>query len=372
MSTRPLRVLLITSRADIGGGPLHVDLLARHLPEQVERWIACPDEPPYMAAWQRAPSVRGVVPIARRKFSIADVYALARACRRWDIDIVHSHGKAAGVYARLLKLLRPRLQVLHTFHGVHIGQYGTVRRAAYLVVERLLRPLTDGFVCVSEGERLECLALRLSSAERTRVILNGLPPLAADSRGEFSLPDGVRHPIVVTLTRFEYQKHMALALEIAERAHREHRPWTFLWAGDGPERAELEARAGQLGLKNVRFLGSTSQRTELLAVSDVFLSTSRWEGLPYALIEASSFGIPIVATRVTGNDEVVTDGANGYLFEPTDAAAAVLALDRIISDVPLRKRLSEGGRQIVASRFSLQRSIDETARLYASVRTAAP
>ncbi len=367
MITRPLRVLLITSRADIGGGPLHVDLLARHLPASVDRWIACPDEPPYMTAWRSAPSVRGVVPIARRSFTVGDLLSLARACRRWGIDVVHSHGKAAGVYSRLLKLILPHLRVLHTFHGVHIGQYGAVRRAAYLAAERLLRPLTDGFVCVSEGERRQCLALRISAPARTRVICNGLPPFAAEPYGVFILPDGVEHPVIVTLARFEYQKHMSLALEIAEIAQRQHRPWTFVWAGDGPERADIEARAGQLGLANICFLGPTNQPVELLAISDVFLSTSRWEGLPYALIEASSLGVPIVATRVTGNDEVVVDGMNGYLFEPTDVAAALEALDKILADRPLRAQLSEGGRRIAASRFSLQRSIDETTRLYESL-----
>ncbi|MDP1858862.1 MAG: glycosyltransferase [Gemmatimonadaceae bacterium] len=367
MTRRPLRVLLITSRADVGGGPLHVDLLAQHLPKSVDRWIACPDEPPYMASWRTEPSVRGVLPIARRSFSVSDLLSLARACRRWGIDVVHSHGKAAGVYSRLLKLLLPRLRVLHTFHGVHIGQYGTVRRAAYLTVERLLRPLTDGFVCVSAGERRQCVALRLAAPDRTLVIHNGLPPLVAESDGEHCVPNGVDTPVIVTLARFEYQKHMSLALEIAALAHRQRRPWTFLWAGDGPERAGIQTRAGQLGLVNVRFLGSTNQRAELLASADVFLSTSRWEGLPYALIEASSMGVPIVATRVTGNDEVVTDGVNGYLFEPTDAAAALRALEKILTDQSLRARLSEGGRQITASRFSLQRSIDETARLYETV-----
>ncbi len=364
MTERPLRILLISARADVGGGPLHVDLLARHLPVDIERWIACPEEEPYASAWRREPAIRGVISIPRRRFSLGALLRLANACRQWDIDIVHSHGKGAGVYSRLLKLLHPRLRVIHTVHGVHVGQYGPITRAAYLMAERILKHLTSAFVHVSKGEQAQCLALGISSPSTSHMVYNGLPPMPAS--GHAMLPEhaGSARPVIVTLARFEHQKNMRLALEIATLALREHPDWLFVWAGDGPERATLELQAQVRGLTNVRFLGFTSQATDLLQFADVVLSTSRWEGLPYALIEACAMGVPIVASQVTGNDEVVIPNRNGLLYSLEDPGQAVAMIKQILGDPRLKERLSKGGRALFQESFTLDESISRMVSVY--------
>ena len=367
MTGRPLRVLLITARADVGGGPLHVDLLARHLPPDIERGIACPDEEPYVSAWRSSPAVRDVISIPRRRFSLGALFELARSCRRWEIDIVHSHGKGAGLYSRLLKLLRPRLRVMHTVHGVHIGQYRPVVRAIYLMAERLLRRLTTAFVHVSNGEQATCLALGISTARRSHVVYNGLPPVQASGKGQPPELAGVSRPIILTLARFEHQKNMPLALEIAALARHDHPEWSFVWAGDGPERAALERQAQERGLTNIRFLGFTSRATDLIQNADVILSTSLWEGLPYALIEACSLGVPIVATNVVGNDEVVIPNRNGFLFPLENPAEAVSVLRDIMTDPGLRARLARGAREVYDDSFTLDRSVSQITALYRAV-----
>ena len=367
MTKRPLRLLLITARADVGGGPLHVDLLARHLPPDIERWIACPDEEPYASAWRSAAAVRGVFSIPRRRFSPAALFALARICRRWDMDIVHSHGKGAGLYSRLLKLLRPRLKVIHTVHGVHIGQYGPAVRAIYLLAERLLRRLTTAFVHVSNGEQARCLALGISVAHRSHVVYNGLPPVSTSGQGRVPELTGVSRPVILTLARFEHQKNMSLALEIAALAQRDHPEWSFVWAGDGPERARLERQAKERRLTNIRFLGFTHHATDLIRNADVVLSTSLWEGLPYALIEACALGVPIVASDVVGNDEVVIPNRNGFLFPLENPGAAVSMIHEILVDPGLMARLSQGAVEVYREYFTLDKSVNRIASLYHAV-----
>lgn len=364
MNARLLRVLLITARADVGGGPLHVDLLARHLPPDIERWIACPDEEPYASAWRSSPAVRGVYTIPRRRVSPAEVFALARACRRWDIDIVHSHGKGAGVYSRLLKLMCPQLKVIHTVHGVHIGQYAPLVRALYLMAERLLRLLTTAFVHVSNGEQAKCLALGISAASRSHVVFNGLPPVQTSEQRQPPVLAGVSRPIILTLARFEHQKNMSLALEIAALAQHDHPEWSFVWAGDGPERAGLERQAHERQLTSIRFLGFTHTATDLIRNADVVLSTSLWEGLPYALIEACALGVPIVASDVVGNDEVVIPNRSGFLFPVENPYAAVSMIQKILVDPGLRARLSQGALEVYGDSFTLEESVNRIASLY--------
>jgi len=366
VSSPVVRLLLITARADIGGGPRHVDLLARHLPGHVERWIAAPNDEPYAAQWRALRSVRGRFEIPHRRFSWRALLQLAAACRRHRIAVVHSHGKGAGLYARLLRLLVPSVRVVHTFHGVHVGEYGKLAGIAYRLLERTLRPLTTAFVNVSRGERQQCLDLRFVTAERAHVIYNGIAQNAAPRE----TPTGAVAPVILTIARFCFQKHMALALDIADRARAAHPGWRFVWVGDGPELDALRQEAVRRALRNVDFAGPTRDVRPYLRSAAVLLSTSRWEGLPYALIEASAEGLPIVATNVVGNDEAVLPGINGSLFSPDDPDEAVHHIAAIVDDATVRKHLAVGARQLVASTFSLERSIGQLVALYDTVGNA--
>lgn len=366
MSTPVIRLLLITARADIGGGPRHVDLLARHLPNHVERWIAAPNDEPYAAQWRALPSVRGVFTIPHRRFSGRALLRLATACRRHQITVVHSHGKGAGLYARLLGLLVPSVRVVHTFHGVHVGEYGRVAGMAYRLLERVLRPLTAAFVNVSRGERQQCLNLRFATAERAHVIYNGIPNNSRDATLA-NRPIGEGSAVILTVARFCFQKNMELALTIADRARVAHPEWRFVWVGDGPERDTLQKEALRRGLRTVDFAGPTGDVRPYLRGADIMLSTSRWEGLPYTLIEAAAEGLPIVATHVVGNDEVVAPGVNGSLFSPDDPEQAIRQIAEIMSDPALRARLAAGARQLAVSTFSIERCVGQLVALYVAV-----
>lgn len=136
-------------------------------------------------------------------------------------------------------------------------------------------------------------------------------------------------------------------------------------AGDGPDRAELERRCAPLG-DRVRFLGRIppDRVPEVLAAHDVFLFPSRFEGLPLSLVEAMASGCVPVASRIKGvTDFVVTDGADGLLFDLGDARAAARHIRQLAEDRALLARLAGAARQNVAGRFEL----DALARDYADV-----
>lgn len=363
MTLPRVRLLLLTGRADTGGGPRHVDLLVRHLPPEIDLWIAAPDELPFGTDWRRDHRVHDVITLPSRQFSLPVLWRTARLCRRAQIDIAYSHGPSAGLYARLLKLLVPRLKVAHAFHGMHAAQYTRLTRMAFLGVERTLRMLTDVFVHVSQGECDRAVALGVSDVRRAVVIRNALPELGAPNPDAFPELAVAGHPVIVMLTRFQFVKNIDLALDIAALAQQAHPHWRFAWAGDGPDRARIEAAAAMRGLDTVTFLGTITRPVDLLGRAAALLSTSRWEGLPYALLEASSMGVPIVATRVPGNEEVVRDGENGLLFAAGSAAEGVASLARVLDDSATATSLSGGGRRVVAECFSFHAAIDDVAKL---------
>ena len=134
--------------------------------------------------------------------------------------------------------------------------------------------------------------------------------------------------VVTTISRFDYAKNMSLAYEIAKN-FKDNSSIVFLWLGDGDDRIKFESMAQKDGA-NIIFTGFADEVPAYLSATDIYLSTSRWEGLPYALIEAQSLGIPIVATNVVGNNEVVENGKNGFLFE--DARQACRDIKILLND----------------------------------------
>lgn len=183
---------------------------------------------------------------------------------------------------------------------------------------------------------------------RVSVLPNPAPPLpslpARDAlRRELRL-DG---RVLVFAGRLGPQKALGIALEaVAAVPH-----VTLVVAGDGPDRATLEARATDLGLEGrARFLGSVArdQVSRLFGAADASVLSSAWENFPHTVVEALAVGCPVIATAVGGVPEVVRDGENGLLVPPNDVAALAAAIRRFFESDELRRRLAAAAAASVA------------------------
>ncbi|WP_297960639.1 glycosyltransferase [uncultured Campylobacter sp.] len=311
------KILLLSLRADHGGGPKHVDLLINNLSSDMEIFLACPKDKPYYNMWSESKKVKDIFALPHRKFSVKKLLGLNKFIKDKDVKIIHSHGKGAGIYSRILKILNPRLKIVHTLHGVHIGEYGFLKKSVYIFLERFLTLFTDKFINVSNSENSLCLKLRLFKKSKCEIVYNGIKALLKDDHAKIKFNLSEKR-VVTTISRFDYQKNMSLAYEIAQN-FKDNSDIVFLWLGDGDDRTKFESMAQKDGV-NIIFTGFTDEIPAYLSATDIYLSTSRWEGLPYALIEAQSLGIPIVATNVVGNNEVVENGKSGFLFESAQQA----------------------------------------------------
>lgn len=355
------KILFITVRADHGGGPKHLDLLINYLSDQFEIFIACPDDEPYYTLWRNNRKVRKMLQIPHRKFTIASFRKLVSFVRANGITIIHSHGKGAGVYARLLKIALPSVKIIHTFHGVHIQEYGYLQKKAYILFEKAAGMLTDRFINVSEGEKQICLSSGFSSEKKTAVIYNGIAQPHAPDLSFLTREEG--NFVVASISRFDYSKNMQLAFEIA-KALQQVPQLVFLWIGDGPDKAALEEKARQENVTNIIFTGFKDNPTNYLYQSDVYLSTSRWEGLPIALVEAASIGLPIVASDVTGNNEVVAHGQNGFLYKAGETDQAAGFIQALQTDKDLYQSLSQNSSDIFRKYFRVENMVKATEAVY--------
>ncbi|MHB8155959.1 MAG: glycosyltransferase family 4 protein [Desulfocucumaceae bacterium] len=331
---------MISSRADYGGGPEHLLTLVRGLAKNYRLFVACPREEPYWPMYQSLLKGERMLELPHRRFSVSVLVKMLLLVRSGQIDIVHSHGRGAGAFSRLLKIFFPGLKVVHTFHGLHYENRSFGARAFYIGVERVLGMLTDVFICVSRGELSEAVDLGICRPEQASVIYNGILP--ASFPGDAALP-GVEAGdfVVLHISRFDQPKNSGMALQIAERLFRQDPGVKFVFVGDGPEKQKLERAAKNKGLSNVLFLGFETMAGRYCRLAQVYLSTSKKEGLGIAAIEALSAGLPVIATDVPGSNEIVDHGENGFLFSKEDVDWAVGHILKLKYNPALLKLLGE-------------------------------
>jgi glycosyltransferase involved in cell wall biosynthesis len=267
--------------------------------------------------------------------------------RREHPHIVHVNSAKAGALGRLAAwLLRVPIRI-YTVHGWAFSAHGGAASVLYRWAERLLRPVTTVTICVADSERRAGLAARTCDERTTVVIRNGIDPADFQAGGDHS---GRRR--LVTVGRLQAPKD-AVTLVRALAALRGP-PFEAVFVGDGPDRLAVEEEVRRLGLESaVEFLGERDDVPELLGKADVFVLSSHSEGLPISILEAMAAGLPVVASNVGGVPEVVVDGHTGLLVPPGDPQSLAEAIERLLEDPALSRRLGEAGQLRVAEHFSL-------------------
>jgi len=359
--TQPVRgVLMVTGRADFGGGPEHVFQLAKTVARTVPVYIAAPRDEPYWSRYQSLVGPERMLEIPHRKIAPGAFARLVSFIRANDIDVVHAHGRSGGIYARPAALLAG-VPCFYTPNGS--TPVSSVRTAVYATAEYLLSTITRGVIAVS-GTEAEALRPLCALRSRLNVINNGveIPPHldAPDTR----LDNPLR---IVHVTRFVYQKYSGLLLDIIEslRDMNELAPFEFVILGDGPERADFEAALVSRGLDHcVKVLGAVSNPGPYLSSAFCMVSTSRWEGLPLALLEAMARGVPVIASDVIGNKDAVADRETGFLFDLAEPRVAAQRLVELAHYPVLWKQMVRAARKRAEDEFSVQAMADSTLRLY--------
>jgi glycosyltransferase involved in cell wall biosynthesis len=229
---------------------------------------------------------------------------------------------------------------------------------------------TDAFVAVSEENIRTGVQEGIFPRERSRLIRSGfdtarfLTGSREAGRKILGIPEGV--PVVGTVAVFKPQKAPLDFVETARRVASEIPDSRFVMVGDGELRGESERTAAAIGMSDrFSFLGWRPEVPDLMAAFDVFLLTSRWEGLPKVVPQALITGCPVVATSVDGTREIVDPGVDGVLAEPGD----VEALARGVSDILAgRLRLDAAKkRESMVREFDQDEMVRSQERLYAEI-----
>ncbi|MBD3162427.1 MAG: glycosyltransferase, partial [Candidatus Eisenbacteria bacterium] len=278
-------------------------------------------------------------------------------------QLLHTHGGTAGFTGRLAAR-RLGVRSVHTYHGLHYLHFRGVRRMLYETADRLLAPGTERIVCVAESDLRLARRHRLVVEGRAAVVHNGIDPtpfaaLPRRARGEGT------GPVVGTIGRLHRQKGHRDLVEAAVRVLEEEPSCRFTIVGEGEERGALEREIAAAGLgERFSLPGATHDATAALADFDLFVLPSLWEGLPLTLLEAMAAGLPVIASDVDGIPEAVSEGKDGLLVPPRDPAALARAILGLLRDPDRAARLGAAARRTVETRFTLDRMVRETERVY--------
>jgi glycosyltransferase involved in cell wall biosynthesis len=352
----PLRVLFAITVMPVGGAEtLLVNLIRRLDRARFAPELCCLKSlgPLGEELAREIPTHHGLI-APKCKYDVRVLPRLIRLMRRRQVDAVVTVGAGDTMFwTRLAGWWAKVPVVISALHST--GWPDAVGR-----LNRLLTPLTDGFVAVAREHGRYLVEAERFPPDKVQVIPNGVdverfrPSSAARIRVRRELGIGDDVPVCGIVAALRPEKNHELFLAAAARVRQDWPQAVFLVIGDGSEREKLQrtARAAQLG-NNVRFLGNRSDVPDLLAALDVFSLTSHNEANPVSILEALAAGLPVVATRVGSVGESVTDGVTGYLVAPGDVEALAGRWDRLFSDRAAARQMGTEGRRAVMDRWSL-------------------
>ena len=343
--------MLVITLAEVGGAQSYVAALLPALAERYEVVLAAHGEGPLRAAAAEAGArfvpLRHVRRPIRPWRDLAGLVELSRLLRRERPQILHASSSKAGVLGRLAAVATRVPIRFFTVHGWAFSAYSGLPSLLYRITDRLMAPLTTVTICVSENELAAGLEAGTCRAERTVVIRNAVDVSAASR---------ARHDRAITrliaVGRLKAPKDFLTLIRAL--AALSERSFEALIVGDGPDRGAVEDEIRRLGLEErVRLVGERSDVPALLAASDLFVLSSRSEGLPVSVLEAMAAELPVVASGVGGLAELVVDGETGILVPSGAPKPLAAALGRLVEDRDLRRRFGAAGRTRAEALFDL-------------------
>jgi glycosyltransferase involved in cell wall biosynthesis len=322
------------------------------------------------------------LPLSR---SILDVGGLVRGMRAMSTvlesapDIVHVHTPIAAFITRAAVRRLPaerRPLVAYTAHGFHFHQGGSpLTNAVFLTAERIAGRWTDRLVVINDED--------YEAAQRHRIVpfrkLVRMPGIGVDSAryARSAVPPaeiaaaraatgaGPDDPLYVAVGELSVRKRMADVISALARSR--HQEAHLAIAGEGAERAHLEALIAELGLTGrVQLAGSLKDVRPLVSAGNALILASSREGLPRSIMEGSLLEQPVLASTARGNGELVSP-ETGILFETGDIAALAAAMDRIADDPAAAREMGRLGRERMIERYELSKLIARHEQMYAEM-----
>jgi len=304
-------------------------------------------------------------------YDLALATKMATVARAEKLDLLHVHyaipHSISAILARESIKEKRYVPVITTLHGTDITLVGADR--SYLPITRYALQQSDGVTAVSRF--LKKATIETFDFDDIEVIPNFICPQHyrrtpdAPLRNELA-PNGEK--LLVHVSNFRSVKRPADCIDILASARQAGEKVRLLMVGDGPERSAVVYRAEQSGVSDdTVFVGKQGNIPDYLGVSDIFLLPSELESFGLAALEAQACELPVIATRIGGIPEVVSDGESGYLSEIGDVEKMAADTIKLLRDEDRRREFGKRGRELAVERYSTEKIIPEYISFYENV-----
>lgn len=356
---KQIKVMQIVQSLECGG----LEKVAISLADGLQKrfWdvsICCLDKPGNLAPEALNKNIN-VINIGKKSgidFSL--VTKLAKIFKKENVKVVHTHNMGPLIYGTLASRLAGVPVVINTRHGRERKR-----------CSRFIWLLNNEVVTISFDAKNKLLESNRIDANKIKVIYNGIKidefEISEENnyRKRLSLTDN--DYVIGTVARLSLEKDQKTLIDAFEIICKQFENARLIIVGDGLLRAELEEHCVNLKIKNkVFFMGFRDDVANILNIFDVFVLSSRTEGISLTLLEAMAAGKPIVATDVGGNPEVVADGVTGVLVPTNDPIKMAKSIINILENKKLSKAMAGNGRKRVEEIFSQEKMVMEYEKLY--------
>ena len=295
--------------------------------------------------------------------------------RKLRPHIVHTNAPKAGILGRIAaRIFWRKAKVVHTFHGLGFAKEHGKRHFNFFVkTEKFCAKLTHVLVFVSKKNAAEAEQLGIGKGTKTEIIRAGIEferklqsnYNVAAKKASLKIPSSAR--VVLAIANFKPLKNPLHFVLAANKVLEKMKNVYFIYTGDGQLKTAATNLAKHLGIeKQIIFPGWRGDSDELLAMSDVYASTSLREGVPMSLLEAQAHRVPAVCYDVDGTSEVVTNERTGFLVRPNDINAIAEKIRTLLRNKGLRERFKQNIERRDFGEFSVPVMIRRQEQLYRS------
>src|SRR4051794_17685775 len=356
-----MKILYVITRSERGGAQIHLLDLLKNLPSGCRPMLAT-EESGYLVDEARhlGVPVHHIRHLHQPISPVNDLLALreiASLIKAECPDLVHAHTSKAGLLGRLAGWLTgtPTVFTAHTWSFA--DGISPLQRRVSIPLERFAGRIGGKVITVSRANEEAAARHAITHRANLITIWNGIPD--TDLRAE---PGLAEVPKIVMIARFAAQKDQ---LSLVQALSGIDKPWRLVFVGHGPKRAEVEAEAQRLRLSDrIDFLGDRGDIAHVLASSDLFVLSTKWEGLPLSILEAMRAGLPVITSDVGGCSEAVEHGTTGFLTPPSDVSQLRVKIETVLSSKPLLKSMGEAGRERFHRDFRIKSMMSKLMRFY--------
>lgn len=316
------------------------------------------------------------LPITRSaSFSdLSNIWKIRNIIKQNKYDIVHCHSTKAGFVGRIAAFLSQHKNIIYSPHGfMFCDTRIKFKRQLYLKLEKFLGYLTKKIVAVSGSERNLAIDNNIVPDKKIITINNSIDPLD-DSGISYAhritkkFHDQNSEIILGSVTRLQYAKDPVTMIKSFKIVNERIPNTKLIMVGDGPLESECIKLINQLNLQaKVQLAGFQKDSKSFYKMFDIFILSSHYEGMPYALLEAMSMGIPAVGTKVSGIKDLIVEGETGYLASEGNYQELADAVIKLIENPDKLSFFSSNAKKLADNNYNLDNGIKNYQEFYSSL-----